>query len=226
MKNLNLFISLFSLLIIFSACNDDSINNNTPEGTSTWYIRGSVENWQSGRMNLKVIAGYLDSSSNTYRTNTLDSNFIEEDRSFVFELHSPLAIPLDSFYFPNYGTCSNSPAVNPSNTLYKNIQLQVFNSSDTAIGFIYLSDADTNIIAENTCDFLYSNQTSSINGTRACSLGSGYHITSGYNLNFNSGWNTVYRNIYYLDSTHIIESFTSNTTMVLKWRYERYTYPK
>lgn len=177
-------------------------------------------------MNLKVVCSYLDDSANTYVTKILDSSFIESDRSFVFELHSPLTIPLDLFYFPNYGTCSNSPAVNPSSALFKNMQLQVFNSNDTVIGFIYLSDTDTNIIAENTCDFLYSNQTSSVNGTRACTFGNGYHLTSVYNLNFNSGWNTIYRNIYSLDSTHLFESFNSNTTIQLKWRYQMFSYSR
>lgn len=224
MKNSNLIPAIILFSILFSSCKDNIVNNSTT-GASISYIRGTVENWQSGRMNLKVVTEYLDDSSQTYFIKTLDSTFIEADRTFVFKLESPLNIPLDSFYFPSYGTCSNSPSVNPSSALFKNIQLLVYNSSDTAVGFIYLSDADTNIIAENTCDFLYSNQASSVNGARACSLGSNYHITSGYNLNFLNGWSTVYRNIYYLDSTHLVESFTSNTTLQLKWRYERFMYP-
>lgn len=224
MKNSILFPAIFLFSILFFSCKDDVINNST-EGTSTWYIRGTVENWQSGRMNLKVVTSYLNYSSHTYVTKILDSTFIEADRSFVFKLQAPLNIPLDSFYFPNFGNCSVDPAVNPSNTLFKNLQLHVYNNNDTAIGFIYLSDADTNIIAENTADFFYADRISSIKGTRVCTFGAGHYITSAYNLNFISGWNTVYRNINNLDSTHTVENFTSNTTLQLKWRYERYAYP-
>ncbi len=224
MKYSKLIAVFFPLVIFFSSCKDDTINNDNT-GTTTAYIRGTVVNWQSGRMNLKAVCSYIDASSHTYVNKTLDSTFIEADRSFVFKLVSPLEIPLDSFYFPNYGNCSPWPAVNPPGALFKNIQLHVYNSNDTAIGFIYLSDADSNKPAENTCYFMYSGQTASISGNRTCTFGSGHEITSVYDLSFSNAWFPVNWNIYNVDSTHIFESYKNNTTAELKWRYQLFLYP-